>query len=218
MGARCLYARRMRSSNHRTARRVVFAAPTLLLVLAACGSDTATQSTTSIAITATDFVTIPPVVTEPPGPTTIPERLDVEQTYTVQSGDFPLGVANRFGITLDELVSYNGWADVSKDFPYPGTDIKIPPGSKNQGVVSDGGTGNVTDPGLLTVPPVPTIAGGQDNSGEGTYVIQSGDYPLGIAKKFDVTVDELAAANGWVDLQKDFPFPGTVIKIPPKSG
>lgn len=187
-----------------------------VVLLAACGSDEGSTTTTTINIPATNFVTIPPVVTEPPGPTTIPETIDVEQEYTIVQGDYPFGVAGKFGITLEELVEFNGWASYN-DFPFPGTVIRIPPGARNPEASAQAAAPPVNDPGLLTVPPDPTIAGGQDNSGEGTYLIQSGDFPLKIAEKFDVTLEALAAANGWEDLQRDFPFPGTVIKIPAKA-
>ena len=47
------------------------------------------------------------------------------------------------------------------------------------------------------------------------YTVQSGDYPLKVANLFCVSVDELAAANGWGADATEFPFPGTVIRIPP---
>jgi LysM repeat protein len=187
-----------------------------VLFLAACSADDGAVTTTTVAIRTTDFVTIPPVETTPPGPSTIPEIIEEEQEYTIVAGDYPLGVAAKFGITLDELVQYNGW--VSADaFPFPGTVIRIPPGSKNPAASATATPSN--DPGLLTVPPDPvtTLAGGQPNSGEGTYVIVVGDFPLRIAEKFDVTLEALAAANGWEDLQRDFPFPGTTIIIPAKT-
>lgn len=51
-----------------------------------------------------------------------------EQTYLVQSGDWPLKVADEFCISLADLITYNGWVGES-DFPFPGTPIAIPPGS-----------------------------------------------------------------------------------------
>lgn len=198
--------------------RMLRAVPVLAVIaLAACSTDEEASSTTAVVIRTTDFATIPPVETEPPGPTTIPDTLDVEQEYVIVAGDYPLGVAAKFGITLEELIAHNGWVDVQRDFPFPGRTIFIPAGAKNP-AASAAAAPVVNDPGLLTVPPVETVAGGQDNSGAGTYIIESGDFPLRIAQRFDVTLEELAAANGWEDLQRDFPFPGTVIIIPPKSG
>ena len=50
------------------------------------------------------------------------------QDYTIQSGDYPLKVAQQFGVTVDELVAFNEWGSAN-EFPFPGTVIKIPPGA-----------------------------------------------------------------------------------------
>ena len=39
----------------------------------------------------------------------------------MQSGDYPLLVANQFGVTLDDLLAVNEWASASNEFPVPGT-------------------------------------------------------------------------------------------------
>ncbi|MEM9515941.1 MAG: LysM peptidoglycan-binding domain-containing protein [Actinomycetota bacterium] len=50
-------------------------------------------------------------------------------------------------------------------------------------------------------------------TGPQEYTVQSGDYPLKVASDFDITLDQLVAANGWASAD-NFPAPNTVIQIP----
>ncbi len=62
-----------------------------------------------------------------------------------------------------------------------------------------------------------TIAGCRFQDGvEFGYELQDGDYPLGVAEAFCVTVDDLLEANGWTGAE-EFGFPGEVIRIPPAT-
>lgn len=55
--------------------------------------------------------------------TTIP---GVEQAYVVQERDSPRSIAEQFDISVEELLEFNGWKSEAQ-FPYPGTEIRIPP-------------------------------------------------------------------------------------------
>ncbi len=104
-------------------------------VLASCGGadSAATQSTLNLDATSTAFVVRPPATTEPPaGEAAAPGEdglVDGIQDYTVQSGDYPFLLVEKFGVTLDDLLAVNEWTD-PEQFPGPGTVIKIPPGAK----------------------------------------------------------------------------------------
>ncbi|MGA1352784.1 MAG: LysM peptidoglycan-binding domain-containing protein, partial [Ilumatobacteraceae bacterium] len=100
----------------------------LALVLTSCGVDAAGSATTIVPIGPTDFATIPPAVTTiAPVVTTLPPgAVGVEQIYVVQAGDSPILVANLFGISVEQLLSWNGLLSTSQ-FPYPGRQLKIPP-------------------------------------------------------------------------------------------
>lgn len=101
-------------------------------------------------------------------------------TYIVQSGDSLWLIANKFGISVNELKSYN---NLSTNLLTVGQVLKIP--------TSD--TGNV----------------------EGdTYVVQSGDSLWSIAKKFNISVDELKSYN---NLSTNLLTIGQVLKIPSLS-
>ena len=137
----------------------------------------------------------PPETTSRPPETTVVEGgvSTAAQDYTIQSGDYPLKVANQFGVTVDELVAFNEWGSVD-EFPFPGTVIKIPPGA--------------------TVPPAADHDGRRRarRRGSGRHhdrtgvddprcrrqlrrrrdtIVEAGDIPSSVAKKYDVTVDAL---------------------------
>jgi len=164
------------------------------LSASSCGGDTLGVATTVVNVTPTNFATIPPVASTLPGTTTtLPDgAVGSEQIYVVKAGDSPLAVANKYGISLTALLAYNGWVD-PRQFPYPGTEIKIPP----QAVVQP----DTSSPTNST----PTSGGsGPASSGcrhsGGTYVVDSGDSLAGIRAKFCVKRADLLAANpGWTE-------------------
>ena len=181
--------------------------------LGACGQDTLGVATTVVAVTPTNFATIPPVQSTLPGSTTtLPTNaIGAEQLYTVASGDSPLGVANKYGIALETLLAYNGWVSPSQ-FPYPGTQIRIPPsaieptitdaagGTGGTDTGTGGGTAQPSDPGCGTRP-------------AGTYTVQKNDTIFGIRRKFCVSLAGLLSANNWASSSVVI-VPGDVINIP----
>jgi len=101
-------------------------------VLASCGADTAGGATAStINLDATNYIVKDPVTTTIAPPEDESGTSSTSQTYVVQSGDYPLGVAEAFGISLDDLLAFNGWASGS-EFPFPGQEVKIPPNANSQ--------------------------------------------------------------------------------------
>lgn len=182
----------------------------LATTVLSCGGTDGVPPTSTIAVLTTDFATIPPVQTTEPPPTVPPSTLPESQEYVIVGGDNPSAIAQRFGVTLDALVTANGWTNLSTQFPFPGQTILIPPGAKNPAYIPPGQPVTTVAGGVT--PDVPAVDTG------GTYVIEAGDFPVRIAEKFDVTLQALAAANGWEDLSRDFPLPGAVINIPPQAG
>lgn len=211
--------------QRRSSRIAAVVAPVVAgaLALAACGgSDSAapSRSTLSLDTGSTAFQTIPPA-TSPPT-TIVPEAGDTAQTeqiYVVQSGDWPLRVANLYEVSLQDLISYNGWVS-EQEFPFPGTEIKIPPGAvvPNQGggaATADDGVESVTG-GEAEQAAGDTIPEAGDNCQAGSYTIEAGDLPIRVADKFDVTVDALNAANAATNGYGSF-YVGLVIVIPAKD-
>ena len=193
------------------------------LVLAACGGDSADSSDTLAELQPSSYVVREPATTT----TTVAGaggvavgadgRSPVEQQYEVQSGDYPYGVADKFGITLEQLVNYNEWASADA-FPYPGTVIKIPPGALVPSATASteapaATTGTETTQATSTAT---TQAGLGDNCVAGSYTIVEGDYPGKVAGKFDVTVEQLNAANANTQGYGAF-YVGLEIVIPEKD-
>jgi len=112
--------------------------------------------------------------------------------HEVDSDDTLLGIASKYGSSINEILTAN-----------PGLDAdKLPVGQ------------TVAVPMIFNQPkPVPQD---RDTSAEETYVVEPGDIPLSIAAQFDVPVEILLAANDITDptlLQI-----GQELTIPPHEG
>ena len=185
--------------------RSVFATvATAMFVLASCGVDVTGTATTVVPIGPTDFATIPPVVSTLPNTTTSlpPGAVGVEQEYIVQAGDSPNLVANLFGITLTELLSWNGLVAASQ-FPYAGRKLRIPPSAQvvSTNVQQTVSANVVGKPGCGTRP-------------AGTYTIVKGDNFWKLRQDFCVSLAALLSANNWPDMSQVTFIPGQVINIP----
>ncbi|NDG77723.1 MAG: LysM peptidoglycan-binding domain-containing protein [Acidimicrobiia bacterium] len=120
----------------------------------------------------------------------------------MQAGDSPILVANLFGISVEQLLSWNGLLSTSQ-FPYPGRQLKIPPSASK--------TVNQTE---QTVVANPVGKPGCGDRPAGTYEVQAGDSFSAIRTKFCVSTNALLAANQWASVDV-FLFPGKKINIPP---
>jgi LysM repeat protein len=206
-----------------SSRRLLPIALAPVLLLAACGDDSTDSSDTLADLQPSSYVVREPATTTTTlagGSVPVDEegRSPVEQEYEIESGDYPLGVADRFGITLDQLVNYNEWASANA-FPFPGTVIKIPPGALVPAAADDTDTADTVAPETdeTDAPDTETTqAGLADNCIAGSYVIEAGDYPGLVAGKFDVTVAQLEAANVNTEGYASF-FVGLEIVIPEKD-
>ena len=178
------------------------------LLVVSCGNDTLGVATTVVNVTPTNFATIPPVATTLPGPATTlpPNAVGQETMYVVKAGDSPLAVANKFNISLTTLLAYNGWVSPAQ-FPYPGSEIRIPA----QAVVNP----DPVDPATgVTQPPTAPAGPGCGTRPAGTYTIQRGDSFYAIKEKFCVSIAALLSANNWADTSQLL-LPGAVMNIPP---
>jgi LysM repeat protein len=205
----------MSSSHPRRVAAIVGPVLVGAFVMASCGAadDAATQSTIDLSASSTAFVVRPPATTVPTtDAATAGAVVGTEQEYVVQAGDTPIGVANRFGVSLDDLVAYNEWPTAA--LPFPGQTIKIPPGGTVPGAepAAEGAA-----PAADTDEPAATIPDAGDNCAPGSYTIEEGDTTrTGVAEKFDVTVEALDAANAGTPGYNAF-YPGLEIVIPAKD-
>jgi len=161
----------------------------IVLALACGGGNTGgtgnTQGLTDprTVATATPWATPPPVVYVEEGgagPAT-----PAGGTYTVQAGDTLYDIAQRFGVSLDELMQANQITDaaslsIGQKLVIPGQEA----GGAPEGTPSP-------EAEAATATPTTTAAG--------VYIVQEGDYPSSIAEKFGISTEELMNANDITD-------------------
>lgn len=120
----------------------------------------------------------------PSAPAMSPDSFDQEGTpYEVQRGDTLGGIARRYGTTVSAIRGANG---ISGNTIYAGQTLMIPDGAS----------------GVPAPPPIPPAQEVSVGAGEDTYTVQSGDTLGAIAKRYGVTVRELAARNNISDPRK----------------
>ncbi|MFT3855433.1 MAG: LysM peptidoglycan-binding domain-containing protein [Ilumatobacteraceae bacterium] len=214
------------------------------LALGACGSGSSGTSSgsTILPLTPTNFATIPtvPATTTTTVPPAAGDTLGEQTTYVIQAGDYASTIAQKFKVSLQDLLTLNGWTlqgQYVTNFPAVGTEIKIPAGATMPGAATATATSTASDGGSSTTAAGATTTTAKSGSSkstttttsgataptnsagpcvEGTYTIQKGDIPLTVAKHFDLTVDELNAANASTKGYKAF-IVGTKIIIPKGS-
>ena len=107
-------------------------------------------------------------------------------TYTVQSGDTLSGIAQKFGVTVQELCDWNNISN--PNYIYVGEVLRV-----------SGNTGSTSSTSTST------------SSNAQTYTVQSGDTLSGIAAKFGVTVQDLCNWNNISDPNKI--YVGEVLRV-----
>ncbi|MDQ0218453.1 peptidoglycan endopeptidase [Peribacillus cavernae] len=119
-------------------------------------------------------------------------------TYTVKKGDYLIKIANKYGISLAELQS---WNKLKGHLIYPGQKLTV---SKN---------GNKT---IIELPKndAPTInnetSTTQTPAAVSTYIVKNGDSLWAIANKSSVSVTDLKSLN---NLKSDVIYTGQTLKI-----
>lgn len=137
-------------------------------------------------------------------------------TYTVVKGDSLIKIANKHGITLAELKT---WNNLTNDMIYIGQRLNVADKTApKQEAVAKPKPNQSTKPIInntptQTVPPStnskPDDATKPDLS-NGEYTIKSGDSLSKIAAQFNVTVEQL---KSWNNLSSDLIFVGQKLKI-----
>src|SRR4029077_13283738 len=165
----------------------VLLAPLAAAVLAACGSaNGAAPDQTALGLTSTNYVTVTQtpttlVATTLPGVQNPGAVHPEEGTYVIVAGDFPSTIANRFKVTLNDLIAINGWTLANGQVPEfnalaAGATIKLPPNWTEPGAVA-ATTDTSTDTPTGTTPSesTTTVAGGQSACAPGEYTILAED-------------------------------------------
>ena len=136
-------------------------------------------------------------------------------TYTVKSGDTPSAIAERLGVSVDELMRLNSITDPTQ--LAVGQVLRIPSAkatSPTPGHTPAASTPTPKATTSATNTPRPAVT---PREGTTTYTVQSGDNANDIALRFGITVEELAAANNTtVDNLRSLQV-GDVLTIPASS-
>ncbi len=136
------------------------------------------------------------------GTTSSGKSVAAAQTYTVQKGDSLVRIANRMGVTLNQLLEANGLQKTS--VIVPGRQLKVPAGGTLPAATDSSSVGTAAAP--ASKPTTSPAASGQ------TYTVQKGESFTRIALKLGVSVADLLAVNG---LQRHSVIhPGTTLKVP----
>jgi LysM repeat protein len=123
----------------------------------------------------------PATATSTPQPTASPVQ---SGSYTVRSGDTLVGIAARFDLTTQELITANNLTTQS--------------------------AANLRVGQVLVLPGIP----GPEDEATQTYTIRAGDTLVGIALRFNVSTEALLRANGFSEADARRIRPDQVIIIP----
>lgn len=127
-------------------------------------------------------------VTAPSADSYQPTSLNMStETYTVRSGDSLSKIARQYGTTVQAIKATN---NKTSDVIRIGEKLTIP--------VSGASSTSTT---TVTNKPAPSISV-TSTSGSRTHVVQAGEYPATIARKYGMTTSELLAMNGITDPRK----------------
>ena len=116
-------------------------------------------------------------------------------SYTVQAGDSYWRIANKYGISIQELQRLNGTSDYTL---HPGQSIKVPGSGTNASASSNSSSASTS-----TTSAAPAAGG--------SYTVQAGDSYWRIANKYGISISELQRLNGTSNY---FLYPGQSIKVP----
>ncbi|MDX2372936.1 LysM peptidoglycan-binding domain-containing protein [Psychrobacter sp. PP-21] len=116
-------------------------------------------------------------------------------SYIVQGGDTLIGTANRFGLSVTQLASYNNLS--SRADLLRGQKLWLIPGK-------------VTAP--ATTPAAPSTRSNKSNAATKSYKVKSGDGLIALARQFNVSTDTLASLNG-INTNSSL-YVGQTLKVP----
>lgn len=120
-------------------------------------------------------------------------------TYTVKSGDSVWLISNNYGISMDDLRS---WNNISNNFIYPGQKLIVKKGSKtstNNSTNSQSSQNNATSSSTSST-----------SSSGTTYTVKSGDSIWLIANNYGISMDNL---RSWNNISGDFIYPGQKLTV-----
>lgn len=128
--------------------------------------------------------------------------------YTVKAGDSVWLIANKYGISMSQLVSWNG---IKNNLIHPGQKLIVKKGS---GSSSSSSTGSTTKPSTSTNNNTGSSSS-TNTTGNTYYTVRSGDSVWFIANKYGISMDQLVQWNG---IKDNFIYPGQKVIVKKGSG
>ncbi|KRM21087.1 muramidase family protein [Latilactobacillus graminis] len=112
--------------------------------------------------------------------------------YTVKAGDSVWGIANQYGVSMSDLIS---WNHIKNNLIYPGQVL----------IVSSSATGNNNQtPTKPTPTPTPKPGNGEK------YTVKAGDSVWAIANKYGISMNDLIS---WNNIKNNMIHPGDVLTV-----
>lgn len=115
-----------------------------------------------------------------------------QSTYTVKAGESVWSVANKHGISMNQLIE---WNNIKNNFIYPGQQL----------VIKGGTTATSSTPSTNTTASTPSTANTPIPSTEDTkYTVKAGESVWSVANKHNITMDQLIE---WNNIKNNFIYP-----------
>ncbi|KRL61781.1 muramidase family protein [Latilactobacillus fuchuensis] len=124
------------------------------------------------------------------GSTTTPTTPATGTKYTVKSGDSVWAIANKYGISTTDLIS---WNNIKNNMIHPGDVLIVSKSAAGSGNSNSGNTGSTTTPATGT-----------------KYTVKSGDSVWAIANKYGISMANLVK---WNSIRNNFIYPGQVLVV-----
>ncbi|EGP5031475.1 LysM peptidoglycan-binding domain-containing protein [Enterococcus faecium] len=122
-------------------------------------------------------------------------------TYTVKAGESVWGVANKNGITMNQLIE---WNNIKNNFIYPGQQLIVKGG--NSVNTNTGSTTSAAKPNT----PNTSATTSTSSSGNTMYTVKAGESVWSVANKHHITMDQLIE---WNNIKNNFIYPGQQVIV-----
>ena len=122
-------------------------------------------------------------------------------TYTVKAGESVWSVANKNGITMNQLIE---WNNIKDNFIYPGQQLIVKGGNSTN--TNTGSTTSAAKPNT----PNTSATTSTSSSGNTMYTVKAGESVWSVANKHHITMDQLIE---WNNIKNNFIYPGQQVIV-----
>lgn len=122
-------------------------------------------------------------------------------TYTVKAGESVWSVANKNGITMNQLIE---WNNIKNNFIYPGQQLIVKGG--NSVNTNTGSTTSAAKPNT----PNTSATTSTSSSGNTMYTVKAGESVWSVVNKHHITMDQLIE---WNNIKNNFIYPGQQVIV-----